>query len=234
MLDRLIALTLSIFYGITDNFTFARERTFGRRATVLSSFGNRERWWRLTTAYLYRFGVALGVAGGDGCVLLKLLSMETAGFGAPAGLQACASTLAQVVSLRSKASVDAIFTRWSRDLRVLRQYSLLVSVVGGTSKTTLNIPRRQHYHLPHGVLPISILSSPRWVHWRLHGRNRVQASQSRIRKQVLGHAMLMIEFLRERHHLHHDIFFAGAHSDDARLERFRRDGGRERGGFTFP
>ena len=41
--------------------------------------------------------------------------------------------------------------------------------------------------------------------------------------------MLMTEFLRERHHLHHHIFFAGAHGDDARLERFRRDAGRERG-----
>ena len=166
MLDLLIALISFTVYGITDDFTFSRERTFGRRATVLSSFGYRERWWRLTTAYLYRFGVALGVAGGDGCVLSKLSSMETAGFGAPASLQACASTLAQVVSLRSKASVDAIFTRWSRDLRVLRQYILLVSVVGGTSNTTLNIPRRQHYRLPMAFFHLLLLSSPRWVHWR--------------------------------------------------------------------
>ena len=45
--------------------------------------------------------------------------------------------------------------------------------------------------------------------------------------------MRMTEFLRERHHLHHHIFFTGAHSDDARLERFRRDGG-EREGGTLP
>ena len=100
--------------------------------------------------------------------------------------------------------------------------------------------RNQQYdvkHTPPATLPFATWRSsicsyflPRGgLHWRLHGRNRVQASQSRIRKQVLGHAMLMIEFLRERHHLHHHIFFTGAHSDDARLERFRRDGGRERG-----